>query len=334
MLINKIVFLLASAIFLIANVCSPTSSAGTAIDDSSDMGIGREMNETGEINVYINISLNPNPEIPLDPNSGLPLDPNSGLPLDSSVKFTISGPNGEYTGNGSNWIISNVSAGTYTINYEPLSGYETPAPETKNLTIGDSINFSSTYLLKKRSGESFDFGDGHILLIKQIDPVKNEVLMELQLDGSMLDEVKVKKHEVVEFNKTSYSVNKSAHLSYFSLNESGNPSYLEISLEDINRDAAGDYIYIYISIPKTALTPYKLLSINSVPQGADIKLDGKNEGKTPRSIKITDLRTYSIYLELNGYEKWEENIEIGPSNKSEIEETAVLKPQSTPTTIV
>lgn len=334
MLVNRIALLLVSAIFLIVNVCNPASSAGTTIDNSSDMSIGTEMNGTGEINVYISMSLNPDPGLPLDPNSGLPLDPDTRLPLDTSAKFTISGPNGKYFGNGSNWTKSNVSAGAYTINYEPLNGYETPAPETKNLTVGGSINFSGTYLLKKRARESIDFGDGYILLIKQIDPVKNEVLMELQLDGRIRDEARVKKHEVVEFYKTSYSVNKSAHLTYFSLNESGNPSYLDIYVEDINRDAMGDYIYIDISIPKTELRPYKLLSITSVPVGADIKIDGRDEGKTPKSIKITDLRTYSIDLELNGYEKWEDKLEIGPSEKLEIEVTAFLnRTQSTPTTI-
>lgn len=245
------------------------------------------------------------------------------VPLDNAT-FTISGPDETYVGNGSYWTKFNASAGTYTINYEPVSGYETPASETKNLNAGEIITFSGNYSLKKRSADSIDLGDGYVLLIKQIDPANNEALMEIQLDGRMFNEMRVKKHEIIEFYKTSCSVN-----------DSGKPGFLDIIIEDISHDSNGDYIKICITPPhsKFALHPFKLLRVTSTPEGADISLDGEYIGKTPKETKITYLRTYLICLELDGYEKWEEKCEIQSSNKSEVKvEALLIEKQPTPTT--
>ena len=243
-------------------------------------------------------------------------------PLDNAT-FTISGPDEIYVGNGSYWTIFNASAGTYTINHEPVSGYETPASETKNLTAENKIIFSGNYSLKKRSTDSIDLGDGYILLIKQIDTANNEALMEIQLDERTVNEMRVKKHEMVEFYKTSYSVN-----------ESGKPGLLDIIIEDISQDSDGDYIKICITPPdiEFALAPEKKLIITSIPEGANILLDREYIGKTPKEKSITDLRTYLICLELDGYEIWEEKYEIQPSNEFEIEVEALLtEKQPSPT---
>lgn len=214
------------------------------------------------------------------------------------------------------------------INYEPVNGYETPVFETKNLTAGNKITFSGNYSLKKRSADSIDFGDGYILLIKQIDPANNETLMEIKLDERTVNEMRVKKHDIVMFYKISYSVN-----------ESGKPSWLDIIIEDISQDSDGNYINICITPPhlKFAIggpNPFKKLRITSIPEGANILLDGEYIGKTPKETKITDLRTYLICLELEGYERWEQKSEVQASNKSEVQVEALLtEKQPIPTTI-
>lgn len=240
-------------------------------------------NETGKINVYTYISWNPDEPVSHE-----------------NATFTISGPY-TYTGKNLNWTILDVPVGTYTINYGSLSGYETPVSETKTLAIGKSITFSDNYLLKKKAGESLDFGDGYILIIKQIDPEKNEVLMQLQLDGRIIDEKKLKENEIYSVDKKSYTVNKS-----------GKPYYDNIFLKDISRDAGINYIYIYsdnIGISctrcKYSFSPSGLLNVTSIPEGADIMFDGISMGKTPRSIPIDNLKTYSINLKLEGYESLE-----------------------------
>lgn len=251
-----------------------------------------EENRTGEIIVDPQISWNP--DMPVSPEYAI---------------FTISGPY-LYSGNESYWTKSDTPAGTYTINYGPINGYETPASETKTLAVGNSITFSGNYLLKKKVGESLDLGDGHTLLIKQIDPVMNEMLMELQLDGRKIDEITVT-------GKESYFVCKRS----FSVNESGKPICLDIFLENTSIEINDSYAYIYIERPQLALDPYGLLTITSTPEGAEIRLDDSYVGTTPKSIPINELKTYSIRLEISGYESWE-----GKYNFDQLEEKNVAVP--------
>jgi PEGA domain len=56
----------------------------------------------------------------------------------------------------------------------------------------------------------------------------------------------------------------------------------------------------------TSLAPHTSLRMVSIPEGANIFFDGKYVGVTPKNIPISDLGIYSIHLELNGYESWEE----------------------------
>ena len=62
-----------------------------------------------------------------------------------SATFTISGPT-PCIGSGKQWIKESAPAGTYTIIYNPVSGYETPPPENKKLTTDGAIIFSGNYL--------------------------------------------------------------------------------------------------------------------------------------------------------------------------------------------
>ena len=62
-----------------------------------------------------------------------------------SATFTISGPT-PCIGSGKQWIEESAPAGTYTIIYNPVSGYETPPSEKKKLINDGTIIFSGNYL--------------------------------------------------------------------------------------------------------------------------------------------------------------------------------------------
>jgi hypothetical protein len=61
--------------------------------------------------------------------------------------------------------------------------------------------------------------------------------------------------------------------------------------------------------------PHFNLIIASVPQGADILIDGEYVGKTPKTIPITDLETHSLRLELDGYEDEERTFQFEPDEE-------------------
>jgi hypothetical protein len=63
----------------------------------------------------------------------------------TSASFTITGPQ-TYTGSGTDWAVTDVPDGTYTINYNNVSGYKTPPSETKALSGGGTIEFYGEYL--------------------------------------------------------------------------------------------------------------------------------------------------------------------------------------------
>jgi hypothetical protein len=58
--------------------------------------------------------------------------------------FSISGPE-SFTGTGSSQTIANALPGTYTITYDPLTCWQTPANESQSLTYWGTLNFSGIY---------------------------------------------------------------------------------------------------------------------------------------------------------------------------------------------
>ena len=160
-------------------------------------------------------------------------DINSSVSLEN-ISFTVFGPNRKYVGNGSYLAILNAPKGTYTVNYDPVSGYDTPISETKVLNEGDSIKFSCNYLPKKRAGQRLDFRDGYVLIIKQIDSEKKEVLLELELDERKVAEAKVRVNESVAIHKKSYSFDTPIRIRY--------SGPYGISLWNISSNERGNYI--------------------------------------------------------------------------------------------
>ena len=62
----------------------------------------------------------------------------------SAATFTLSGP-ATYSGSGTSWTKTNAPAGAYTITFGAVSGYTTPAAQTKTLSAGGTITFTGTY---------------------------------------------------------------------------------------------------------------------------------------------------------------------------------------------
>jgi len=62
----------------------------------------------------------------------------------AQAAFRITGPV-NYEGSGTSWTTVRVPKGTYTITYQPVTGYKAPSPETKQLTAGAQISFEGTY---------------------------------------------------------------------------------------------------------------------------------------------------------------------------------------------
>gem|GEM_PF-5432488 len=66
----------------------------------------------------------------------------------SDATFDLSGP-ANYSGSGISWTKSDAPAGTYTISYGNVAGYDKPTSESKAGSPGQSITFTGTYTLKK-----------------------------------------------------------------------------------------------------------------------------------------------------------------------------------------
>lgn len=64
----------------------------------------------------------------------------------TSANFTLTGP-ATYSGNGTSWSHADAPIGTYTITYDPIPGYDTPASDTQTLANGGTITFSGLYNL-------------------------------------------------------------------------------------------------------------------------------------------------------------------------------------------
>ncbi len=64
----------------------------------------------------------------------------------TAANFTLTG-SATYSGNGTSWSQADAPIGTYTITYDPIPGYDTPASDTQTLANGGTITFSGLYNL-------------------------------------------------------------------------------------------------------------------------------------------------------------------------------------------
>jgi tetratricopeptide (TPR) repeat protein len=66
-----------------------------------------------------------------------------------------------------------------------------------------------------------------------------------------------------------------------------------------------------------------LISINSIPQGAKVSLNGTLKGFTPLKLKNLDCNTYEVKISCDGYEFWTQSLEITSKNDQDL--TAILE---------
>jgi len=223
--------------------------------------------------------------------------------------FTISGPD-FYSGSGKFWSQSDAPPGDYTITYGSVSGYKTPALETKTLSAGGSIIFFGDYYLKRMYlkrmvVESIDHGNGYISHIKKIDQEAGEVSMELQLDNRTINE-------------------SILTIGDFYIIKKYNKKPCWYNIVDIDQENSGVYVLLSGPYCPLILITYFDLIVDSAPQGADILIDKEYIGKTPKKIPIKDFEMHILSLELNGYKDVERTFKF-ESNEKEKEITISLE---------
>ncbi len=68
------------------------------------------------------------------------------------------------------------------------------------------------------------------------------------------------------------------------------------------------------------------LRIDSVPQGADIEVDGSFVGNTPSTVQLTE-GDHMVVLRKGGYKKWEGTVKVSAGNSvrvsAELEKNAI-----------
>ncbi|MEW6585532.1 MAG: hypothetical protein AB1442_07960, partial [Nitrospirota bacterium] len=69
------------------------------------------------------------------------------------ASFKLEGPGGaRYKGSGKTWSVAGLPDGTYTIKYDPVTGYKAPPSEAKELKGGETLIFNGEYFsLAKKS---------------------------------------------------------------------------------------------------------------------------------------------------------------------------------------
>jgi|GEM_PF-2743860 len=63
----------------------------------------------------------------------------------TAATFNITGP-ATYSGSGTTWSRSEAPIGTYTITFDPIPGYDTPASDTRTLVSGGAVDFTGLYI--------------------------------------------------------------------------------------------------------------------------------------------------------------------------------------------
>jgi hypothetical protein len=178
---------------------------------------------------------------------------------------------------------------------ETISGVYQPL-EAEKKAITEDYPAVGQIGLKKTAGDNIDFGDGYILLIREVNLEVGEVLMELQLDDHTIDEKIVRKDEYYEFAKY-------------------NEEPKSIRVIEIYPETTGVYVILAKPVIPPTFVPHLYLIISSVPQGADIHIDGLYVGKTQKTIpfvlsSVDFSKMYSLRLVLSGYEEVEQNFQF------------------------
>ena len=148
--------------------------------------------------------------------------------------------------------------------------------------------------IQKKIGDSVDLGDGYILLISEVN-ANGEVVVQLEQNGERIDEkVLVKDQNYLLPKATGQNIS--------------------IGIGSINVGAVPADTHLTMLV-----VPYLLLTVVSQPAGADIFIDGKRIDSTPKdNMILTDFDEHNLQLELEGYQKYEENIRFTQGGESKI----------------
>lgn len=65
----------------------------------------------------------------------------------AQASFTVSGPAGAVVGNGWQWTLPQAPVGQYTVTFDPVPYFQTPAPQTKSLAADVTIEFPGDYAI-------------------------------------------------------------------------------------------------------------------------------------------------------------------------------------------
>ena len=131
---------------------SPTTGDGSTVTQavvSVDIANLSAGTYTGNINISATGAINS----PVTVNVVLTLEAAGTIQVTTNIdaaQFTITGP-ATYQGSGTNWSITGVPAGTYTIVYQDVSGYLTPPSETLTVNNGEATTFNGVYVKKQSS---------------------------------------------------------------------------------------------------------------------------------------------------------------------------------------
>ncbi|WP_370574636.1 PEGA domain-containing protein [Methanomethylovorans sp.] len=194
---------------------------------------------------------------------------------------------------------------------EELERIETPVmvdlpvvvrPELMRIeVIREPIVFATPVeTVEKRIGDSFDLGDGYILLISEVN-ANGEVRVQVEQDGELIEEKVLVKDQ-------NYLLPKATG------------ENLSISIGDIHVGAVPTDVQVMMLV-----VPYLLLTVVSQPGGAEIFIDDEIIDSTPKEdIVLTDFDEHNLRLELEGYRTYEETIRFTRGGEAEIEKSIQL----------
>lgn len=163
--------------------------------------------------------------------------------------------------------------------------------------------------VQKKIGDTVDLGDGYILLISEVN-ANGEVVVQLEQNGELIEEKALVKDQNYLLPK---AIGQNISIKIGSIN-----------MGDVPTDT---YFTMFVG-------PSLLLTVVSQPSGADIFIDDKKIDSTPKdNIILTDFDEHSLRLELEGYQKYEENIRFTRGGESKmvrsIKLTGSMMPEQT-----
>lgn len=193
------------------------------------------------------------------------------------ASYTITGP-ATYTGSGWTFIHQNILPGTYTITWNSVAGCQTPPPETKTTDVRGSIGFAGNY--------------------KDTSAPKGYGWIDVNTNLNQPTTITVSGPATKTVQGTSFSWGSAPAgiytVTYGAVAPFTTPPSETQTLEPGGRiNFYGNYI---VNISETFT-----LTVNSIPAGAFVYLDGVSLGKAPVKMTVSKGEKHKIKCTLTGY---------------------------------